>query len=170
MLVGNFARALFLVHSECLESGYITPRPFRVNAGPLHAYALAPNDRTTYLSELRAGQTVLVCDAAGRTRDLVVGRVKIEPRPLILVEAETADGERHSVILQNAETVRLMRGRREEEAEGMGKGVGAGAGGDPARWSVSVSDLRVGDRLLLRREGGGRHTGMALADSSGWEV
>jgi hypothetical protein len=30
--VGSFARALFLVHSECLESNYVASRPFRVNA------------------------------------------------------------------------------------------------------------------------------------------
>ena len=35
MMVGNFARALFLVHSECAESTYINSRPFRVNAGPV---------------------------------------------------------------------------------------------------------------------------------------
>lgn len=35
MLVGSFARALFLVHSECAESRYIASRPFRVNAGPV---------------------------------------------------------------------------------------------------------------------------------------
>ena len=33
LLVGSFARALFLVHSECAESLYINSRPFRVNAG-----------------------------------------------------------------------------------------------------------------------------------------
>ncbi|KAJ8775046.1 hypothetical protein K2173_020050 [Erythroxylum novogranatense] len=32
LLVGSFARGLFLVHSECLESKYISSRPFRVNA------------------------------------------------------------------------------------------------------------------------------------------
>ncbi|KAH8483713.1 hypothetical protein H0E87_028215 [Populus deltoides] len=32
LLVGSFARGLFLVHSECLESNYIASRPFRVNA------------------------------------------------------------------------------------------------------------------------------------------
>jgi hypothetical protein len=41
LLVGNFARALFLVHSECAESSYISSRPFRVNAGPVHAYTQA---------------------------------------------------------------------------------------------------------------------------------
>lgn len=35
LLVGSFARALFLVHSECAESAYINSRPFRVNAGPV---------------------------------------------------------------------------------------------------------------------------------------
>ena len=35
LLVGSFARALFLVHSECAESRYINSRPFRVNAGPV---------------------------------------------------------------------------------------------------------------------------------------
>ncbi|KAF2533705.1 hypothetical protein F2Q70_00032179 [Brassica cretica] len=35
LLVGSFARGLFLVHSECLESNYIASRPFRVNAGSL---------------------------------------------------------------------------------------------------------------------------------------
>ena len=33
LLVGSFSRALFLVHSECMESAYINSRPFRVNAG-----------------------------------------------------------------------------------------------------------------------------------------
>ena len=37
LLVGSFARALFLVHSECAESAYINSRPFRVNAGPVRA-------------------------------------------------------------------------------------------------------------------------------------
>lgn len=37
LLVGSFARALFLVHSECAESAYINSRPFRVNAGPVGA-------------------------------------------------------------------------------------------------------------------------------------
>eukprot|EP00775_Hariotina_reticulata_P002936 gene2936-3222_t len=52
LLVGSFARALFLVHSECLESQYINSRPFRINAGAVHAYVQAPSGRTAYLSEL----------------------------------------------------------------------------------------------------------------------
>lgn len=59
MLVGSFARTMFLVHSECDESSYINSRPFRVNAGPVHAYCLAgPSGRTSYLSELGTGKEV----------------------------------------------------------------------------------------------------------------
>lgn len=39
MLVGSFSRALFLVHSECMESAYINSRPFRVNAGAVRGGA-----------------------------------------------------------------------------------------------------------------------------------
>ena len=38
-MVGSFARALFLVHSECAESQYIASRPFRINAGPVSAHS-----------------------------------------------------------------------------------------------------------------------------------
>ena len=42
MLVGSFARALFLVHSESLESAYISSRPFRVNAGAVRTPTCNP--------------------------------------------------------------------------------------------------------------------------------
>ncbi|KAK9805736.1 hypothetical protein WJX73_003580 [Symbiochloris irregularis] len=96
MLVGSFARALFLVHSECAESSYINSRPFRVNAGPVHAYVAAPEGRTAYLSELSTGQHVLVADADGNARTAMVGRAKVEQRSLVLVEAETGDEAGHS--------------------------------------------------------------------------
>eukprot|EP00877_Chromochloris_zofingiensis_P009271 jgi/Chrzof1/4598/Cz14g19200.t1 len=83
MLVGSFSRALFLVHSECMESQYINSRPFRVNAGPVHAYVQAAAGRTAYLSELASGCEVLVADATGAQMTAIVGRVKIESRPLV---------------------------------------------------------------------------------------
>ncbi|KAG8637893.1 hypothetical protein MANES_15G177000v8 [Manihot esculenta] len=88
LLVGSFARGLFLVHSECLESNYIASRPFRVNAGPVHAYISVPGGKTCYLSELKAGKEVMIADQKGHLRTAIVGRVKIETRPLILVEAK----------------------------------------------------------------------------------
>ena len=38
ILVGNSSQALFLVHSESVENPFVNTRPFRVNAGPVHAY------------------------------------------------------------------------------------------------------------------------------------
>ncbi|KAA8530353.1 hypothetical protein F0562_005062 [Nyssa sinensis] len=40
LLVGSFAGGLFLVHSECLESNYISSRPFRVNARDSNDHSL----------------------------------------------------------------------------------------------------------------------------------
>ncbi len=37
MLVGNSSSALFLIHSESISNPYVSPRPFRVNAGAVHA-------------------------------------------------------------------------------------------------------------------------------------
>jgi len=145
-LAGNFSRCLFLVRAESSESGYISSRPFRVNAGPVHSYVLAPGGRTAYLSELRCGSRVLVADERGGTREAVVGRVKVEARPLVLVEAETEDGASHSVLLQNAETVSL---------------VGPGAASGAAR-AISVSDMEVGDLVYVHVTEGGRHTGIKV--------
>ena len=142
MLVGNQSGGLFLVHAESVESGFVAPRPFRVNAGPVHAYVLVPGGRTRYLSELAAGDEVLVVSREGRTRRAVVGRVKIERRPLLLLRARL-NGSAYSALLQNAETIRLVRG------------------GEP----VSVSALRPGDRVLLRVEDGGRHFGMRVDET-----
>ncbi|EIE20726.1 DHQS-domain-containing protein, partial [Coccomyxa subellipsoidea C-169] len=144
LLVGSFARALFLVHSECSESAYINSRPFRVNAGPVHAYAAAPGGSTAYLAELKSGSEVLVADAQGRQRVAIVGRVKVERRPLVLLEAETPDGEAHSLLLQNAETVRLIG-----PSEPLGK-------------AVSVSELQVGQAVYVRRQAAARHTGISI--------
>ena len=142
MLIGNTSSALFLIHSESLESEYAASRPFRVNAGPVHAYILMPDGTTKYLSELRGGDEALVVGTDGRTRKVVVGRTKVERRPLLLIEAEV-DGERYSTIVQNAETIRVFS-----------KGK-----------VISVSNLRLGDTILLRLERGGRHFGMRIEET-----
>ncbi len=143
MLVGSQAAGLFLVHSETLESEYVASRPFRVNAGAVHAYVLAPGGKTRYLSELSAGDEVLAVDAGGSTRRVVVGRVKIERRPLILVEAE-AEGRRFKTLLQNAETINLVS-----------------KDGKP----ISVSRLKIGDEVLLYISTEGRHFGMEVEET-----
>ncbi|CAN7025824.1 unnamed protein product [Brassica rapa subsp. trilocularis] len=152
LLVGSFARGLFLVHSECLESNYIASRPFRVNAGPVHAYVAVPGGRTCYLSELRTGREVIVVDQKGKQRTAVVGRVKIEKRPLILVEAKLSgeeDETSFSTILQNAETVALVTPHQVNSF---------------SKTAVPVTSLKLGDQVLIRLQGGARHTGIEIQE------
>jgi len=142
MLIGNQSSCLFLIHSETLDSEYAASRPFRVNAGPVHAYILMPDGSTRYLSELSGGDEALVIGADGHTRKVVVGRTKVERRPLLLIEADV-EGERFSTIVQNAETIRVWsRGK-----------------------VVSVSKLKLGDPIMLKLERGGRHFGMYVKES-----
>ena len=68
MLIGSYSKSLFLVHSESLESEYVASRPFRVNAGPVQAYVMVPGNKTRYLSELVAGDEVLIVNTKGETR------------------------------------------------------------------------------------------------------
>jgi|UniRef100_A0A7C5ALD0 3-dehydroquinate synthase II len=143
MLVGNAAGALFLVHAESLENPYVAPRPFRVNAGPVHAYIRVPGGKTRYLGELAAGDEVLVVAHDGRTRPAVVGRSKVESRPLMLVTAQAA-GREFSIILQNAETIRLTR---------------------PGGEAVSIVSLKPGDEVLVALEEGARHFGHKIQET-----
>ena len=141
MLIGSQSAGLFLIHSEVDESPYVASRPFRVNAGAVYSY-LKVNEITRYLSELKAGDDVTIVDYSGKTRAGIVGRVKIESRPMMLIEAE-AEGKTLKVILQNAETVKLVR---------------------PTGKSVSVTQLKVGDQILVKSEEAGRHFGMKVTE------
>jgi len=143
MLMGNTSSAMLLVHAETLENPYVAPRPFRVNAGAVHAYILMPDGKTAYLSDLAIGGKVLVSDAAGKAHTAVIGRTKIERRPLLLVEAET-EGSKVSLILQNAETIRLVGEKGE---------------------AISVVNLAAGDRVMGCLLEGGRHFGMAVKET-----
>lgn len=143
MLIGSYSKGLFLVHSESLESEYVASRPFRVNAGPVHAYVMTPGNKTKYLSEIETGDEVLTVDNEGRSKSVVVGRVKIEKRPLMLVEAEY-EGITLRTLLQNAETIRLVK-----------------EDGNP----ISVAELKVGDKVMVYLDPSARHFGMAIEES-----
>ena len=117
MLVGSMSRGLFFVHAETAESPYVASRPFRVNAGAVHAYVRTPDGGTKYLSEVKSGDEVQVTNTEGRTREALVGRAKIERRPMFRVEAtvgaavDDAEGETEGdhieTLLQNAETIKV---------------------------------------------------------------
>ncbi len=140
MLVGNSSAFSFLVHAETEHNEFVAARPFRVNAGAVHAYAHLPQDKTSYLEELRAGDEVLIVQADGASKLATIGRVKVEVRPMLLVEAKVGE-QSGAVFLQNAETIRLTA-----------------PGGEP----ISVVQLKVGDKVLCHLDVAGRHFGMRI--------
>lgn len=143
LLVGNSSGVLFLVHAESLENPYVAARPFRVNAGPVHAYTRVGGGKTRYLSELSAGDGVLIVNHEGKTEPAVIGRLKIEKRPLMLIKAQVGD-QTATTIVQNAETIRLTR---------------------PSGEAVSVVKLAPGDEVLCAVERTGRHFGHAIEET-----
>ena len=143
LLTGNSSAFLFLVQAESLANPYVAPRPFRVNAGPVHAYVRVPDEGTRYLSELAAGDRIAVFDRTGSARYATVGRIKIERRPLLFVQAE-CEGRSGSILLQNAETVRLTT---------------------PDGTAKSVVDLAEGDSVLVHSEQAGRHFGKKVSET-----
>ena len=141
MLVGCQSSGLFLIQAETAENPFVAPRPFRVNAGSTAQYLLASGGNTKYLSEIRAGDEVLIVDKEGRSRVTNICRTKIEWRPLMLIEAEH-ENRTFKTILQNAETIRLVT------KEG----------------SKSVKELSKGDIVLVHIQEGGRHFGKLVKE------
>ena len=143
VLVGCQSSGFYLVEAEVHENPYVATRPFRVNAGPASLYMLSSRRETKYLSELKAGDEILIVSRNGYTRSTNVGRVKIEWRPLIFIEAER-EGKRIKTIVQNAETVRLVT------ADG----------------SKSIAELKSGDEVLAHVIEGGRHFGTLVKEET----
>jgi len=143
VLVGNTASGFFLVHSESIDNPYVASRPFRVNAGAVHAYTLTPGGKTKYLADLKAGDEVLVVDYQGKSQTAYLGRNKIEKRPMMLIEAK-ALGQTISLVMQNAETIRLV---------------------SPEGKAISVTELKAGDKVLGHVEKAGRHFGIKVDET-----
>jgi 3-dehydroquinate synthase II len=144
MLVGSQSAGLFLVEAEVHENPYVAARPFRVNAGSVSMYTLGSLQTTRYLSELKAGDEVIIINREGKTRKANVGRIKIEIRPLILVEAEV-EGKKIKTILQNAETIRLVTPKA----------------------SKPVTELKPNDEVLVHIAAkGGRHFGVSVPEET----
>ena len=160
MVVGSFAKGLFLVHSECEESGgWINARPFRINAGPVHAYVQIPGGKTRYISELKTGDEVLVHDADGKAHAALIGRMKIERRPLMLVKAVDANKGEFAILLQNAETVKLVG-----PSKGQEKTFATPSAGQTWR-SISMAEIKPGDEVFVLEQLGARHTGVAIEET-----
>jgi 3-dehydroquinate synthase II len=144
MLVGSQSAGLFLVEAEVNENPYVASRPFRVNAGSLSMYTLGNLQTTRYLQEFKAGDEVVIVNHDGKTRKANVGRIKIEVRPLILIEAQSGD-KIIKTILQNAETIRVIT----------------------PKGSKPVTELKIGDEVIVHLAvKGGRHFGISVPDET----
>ena len=144
MLVGSSASSFVLVHGETVESEYVPARPFRVNAGPPHAYVCMVDGTTKYLSELKTGDSILLTDTQGVQRHATIGRLKIEQRPMILIRWIDKNNKEGSVYLQQAETVRVIK---------------------EDKCLISVTELKKGDEILGWCQNGSRHIGTEISST-----
>jgi len=166
-------------------SALVPSRPFRINAGPVHSYVLMGDGSSTrYLSELTAGDEVLVYDArTGQSRSVAVGRLKVEVRPCVMVglrvvgnggcggekeEEEGGESNNHletdvdddvvgQIFLQQAETVRLG------QSEGSYVRVTSLSTLDTTAQETDSRKAIQGDDVLLRIVGTGTHIGRAYS-------
>jgi 3-dehydroquinate synthase II len=141
MLIGSSSSFLYLVNSETIENPFVPVRPFRVNAGAVSNYVLLPDGKTKYLSEVDSGDRVLVTKNNGNCRACIVGRVKIETRPLMLVKASCGE-KSGSILLQDAETINLVQ---------------------PDGKPLSLSNIKQGDKVLVVASSSlARHMGIPI--------
>ncbi len=140
MIVGSTANGGLLVSSETHYLPYMELRPFRVNAGAVHSYVWAPNEMTAYMTELKSGAKVLCVDTEGKTREVTVGRVKTEIRPLLKIEVEV-NGIRLNTIVQDDWHIRIF-----------------GSNGEPR----NASTIKKGDEMLAYLSSGARHVGIKI--------
>ncbi|MFC4499355.1 MULTISPECIES: 3-dehydroquinate synthase II family protein [Streptomyces] len=143
ILVGSYSSGFVLCCSETHPLPYMPTRPFRVNAGALHSYTLGPDNRTNYLSEVGSGSALLAVGADGRTRRVVVGRAKLESRPLLEIRTHAEDGRLVSLTVQDDWHVRVL-----------------GPGGKV----LNVTELQKGDELLGYLATDKRHVGLPIGE------
>jgi 3-amino-4-hydroxybenzoic acid synthase len=143
ILVGSYSTGLMLVSSETHPLPYMPTRPFRVNAAALSSYTLTPGNRTKYLSELHCGSEILAVSTDGSVRRVVVGRIKMETRPMLRIEARTASGQLVDMVGQDDWHVRAL-----------------GPGGSVHNFT----ELRKGDVILGHTMTDQRHVGYAIRE------
>lgn len=143
MLVGSTSGGGIFVCSETHYLPYMNLRPFRVNAGAVHSYVWMPNETAEYLTDLKAGSRVLCVNIRGEIRELTVGRIKTEVRPLLLIKG-IANGREINVIVQDDWHIRLM-----------------GADGQPK----NATKIKPGDELLAYLCEPGRHVGIKVGET-----
>ncbi|MFV8780960.1 3-dehydroquinate synthase II [Microbulbifer sp. SA54] len=141
ILVGSTSTGGLLCCPEVFHLPYMELRPFRINAASVHSYVFQSNDRTAYISELRAGSQLTTVNSRGETRQVYVGRTKTEIRPLLLIEASFPENRKVNIIMQDDWHVRIFS--------------------DQAK-PLNVTELKPGDRVLGFGTEPGRHVGVKV--------
>lgn len=139
MVIGSTSSGGILVCAEVHYLPYMNLRPFRVNAGAVHSYVFG-TENTAYITDLAAGEKCFAVNAKGRFREATVGRIKVELRPLRLIEARCGDVTVNA-FLQDDWHVRVM-----------------GAEGKP----LNLTEVVPGTRLLGHVTAPGRHVGIKV--------
>lgn len=143
LIIGSTSRGGILVSSETHYLPYMETRPFRVNAGAIHSYLFNGSEETFYLTELRSGLSINVVDIEGNTRTVSIGRVKIEQRPLLKIEAKIEETEINTIV-QDDWHIRIF-----------------GENGAV----LNASSINCGDKVLAFVCSAGRHVGIKIDEN-----
>lgn len=146
LLLGNTGHGYYFVLAENRSTDTYPARPFRVNSGAIHHYIVKNEDETAYVAELKPGDILTVYNAIGESREIAIGRVKIEKRPLLRVVAKVGDAE-ISATLQNADSVHVLTPDGEEK---------------------QIITMQPGDQIMARLDEPGRHLGERIEEEI-WE-
>lgn len=140
LLVGDTGHGYIYTLSENRTTSTYPARVFRINAGAVHQY-IFEEGKTRYLAEIEQDEPVTVYEATA-SRQVPVGRVKIEKRELVRVKVRARDVNL-SATLQWADSVYLMTDQYEP---------------------MALKDCRPGDRIYCRTDEPGRHLGQAVQE------
>ncbi len=143
MLVGSTSHGGVFCCPEVFHLPYMELRPFRVNAGAVHSYVYNMDNRTDYMTELRAGSPVMVVNANGQVRRAYVGRVKTEVRPLRLIEVAFPDAHNVNILMQDDWHVRIYS--------------------DDVK-PLNITELKKGTKVLGNVGQAGRHVGIKVSE------
>lgn len=129
LLVGFEANGFMLIQAEVPEEAR-EAHPFRINAGAVSLYTMLPENKTKYLAEIETGDDVLIVDRKGKARKALVGRNRIERRPLVFITAKAGE-KTVKALLQDSDNVFVMT----------------------PKGSRSVPKLKKGDEILVHLRG-----------------
>ncbi|KZL09097.1 3-amino-4-hydroxybenzoic acid synthase [Pseudovibrio axinellae] len=141
MLIGLTSSGGIMSCPEVFDLPYMDLRPFRVNAGSTASYVYGMNNRTNYMSELRAGSQAMIVGHDGKVYKAPISRMKTERRPLRLITARFDSGVEVSVMMQDDWHVRLYS-----------------ADGSPR----NLTEIAVGEKLMAYQAQPGRHVGVPV--------